>query len=260
MLMMLMCDRCGLEALEKTPPEDRPADGIPIRTTAVPVQTAGLYRGECPQGHVLVTYVDMQAFELLFESGMEAMADRYFREAVSSFAAALERYFEFAIKVLLADSGRDNETVAATWKAVASQSERQLGMYIGLYSGRFGKVPSILPNKMSEFRNGVIHKGHFPGSAETFKFGAAVYTIIMDGIAELRVAASSAVSTVRQAAYLEARKDKREGENPGMLGFSTTVSLMNTSAPEEFHVALNKVAARLARQRAQAAELSSSER
>lgn len=42
--------------------------------------------------------------------------------------------------------------------------------------------------------------------------------------------------------------------------FSTTVSLMDTSDPEEFHVALNKVAARLARQRAQAAELSSSER
>lgn len=48
-------------------------------------------------GHVVAFTLDTLRFELLFESGIVALLAGFRREAVSSIAAALERFYEFSI-------------------------------------------------------------------------------------------------------------------------------------------------------------------
>lgn len=65
--------------------------------------------------------------------------DGYFRESVSSFAAASERLYEFSLRVQLTYYKVDIDELEAMWKSVAAQSERRRGMYIGLRTFKDGK-------------------------------------------------------------------------------------------------------------------------
>src|SRR5918996_2240991 len=69
---------------------------------------------ECPLGHKSVVIFNAPKFELLFDMGVSALLDGYGREAVSSFAAAQERFHEFGIKVLVAKQGVLKEEFLAT--------------------------------------------------------------------------------------------------------------------------------------------------
>ena len=62
----------------------------------------GKYEVTCTRGHKETVILQQQKFEILFEIGAHAIIDGYYREAVSSFAASLERFYEFSIKAFLA--------------------------------------------------------------------------------------------------------------------------------------------------------------
>lgn len=253
MLMPLMCSECAVDELAAV--GNMPAGGLPVRVASVPVQSSGLYRGVCPRGHKILLYADFQPFELLFESAMEAFVDAYFRESVGSFAAALERYYEFSIATLMLKDGLSIEDFTKTWKPVSKQSERQLGMYIGIYTVNFRAVPSILTDEQANFRNNVIHKGHFPSPDEAAEFGEAVYKIISTGIRELRSHCDASMQQARQIARNAAAKQVGPNEVCGTFGMGTTVSLLVLDEPPPLKEALGRVAARLARQRVEAASL-----
>lgn len=146
----------------------------------------GRYELECPRGHTFITILQEQKYEVLFEIGINAILDGYYREAVASFAAALERFYEFAVKVVLEEGAVDHADVLATWKLVTNQSERQLGAFIFLWLNRFRKIPDLLPKKSVEFRNEVIHKGRIPTREEAHAFGDAVLEVIVPKLAQLR--------------------------------------------------------------------------
>jgi hypothetical protein len=133
---------------------------------------------ECPLGHKSVIIYNAPKFELLFDMGASALLDSYGREAVSSFAAAQERFHEFSIKVLLAKQNVSKEQFLATWKLVASQSERQLGAYYFLYLLQYNAPPPTSPKRV-EFRNNVIHKGYIPTSTEAADYAEYVYDYIV---------------------------------------------------------------------------------
>ena len=57
------------------------------------------FRTVCPNGHESVIVAEAQKFEVLYDMGISALLDGYCREAVSSFAAAQERFHEFCIRV-----------------------------------------------------------------------------------------------------------------------------------------------------------------
>lgn len=247
MLMPVMCGKCMEELIAGTP--SIPADGIPMGTRVVPVQTVGLYRTLCSRGHNIVMIADFQQFELLFESGMEAYADTYFRESVSSFAAALERYYEFAIYTLLLVREIDIETIDTMWKLISAQSERQLGMFVGLYTSAFKKAPNLLSPKQVTFRNNVIHKGYFPSPDEALEFGKNVYDLLNFDIRELQGAFSEALQNAREIARRKAMSQLNPGENPAQFAMGTTISLSNLGEPPPILDAINSVIARLHRQR-----------
>ena len=92
----------------------------------------GVYIGSCPSGHRVVVATQTLRHEMLFEVGLSALSDGYPRDAISSFAAAVERFYEFAVMVLLRSAAIPQDAVATAWKVVSSQSERQFGAFVFL--------------------------------------------------------------------------------------------------------------------------------
>jgi hypothetical protein len=88
-----------------------------------------VYVGSCAQGHELVVVTQTLRHELLFEIALNAIRDGYYREAVASFAASTERFFEFAIRVMCRLHSIEPDLFARTWSLVQGSSERQLGAY-----------------------------------------------------------------------------------------------------------------------------------
>jgi hypothetical protein len=86
-----------------------------------------VYKLICDKGHESIVFIQEQKFEILFEMGTMALLDGYTREAVSSIAAAIERFYEFCIQVFVINKGIDYEVFEKTWKLMKSQSERQIG-------------------------------------------------------------------------------------------------------------------------------------
>ncbi|MCC4256992.1 hypothetical protein [Sphingobium lactosutens] len=164
MRIKLPCHKCQFE--------DRD-----VRVT-MPFNSNGLYTVVCPFGHESSIGLQQQLFEVLAETGVQALVDGYYRDAVSSFMASLERAYEFFIRAVLLDREIEFGIVDATWKTVASQSERQLGMFIGLYASEMKTAAPVLDQKMVTFRNGVIHKGQIPTFDEALGFAQAVVDIV----------------------------------------------------------------------------------
>lgn len=169
MKLRMFCSKCIEENIK-----------MGVNPVNVEMSDNGIYKFECSEGHKNVVFLQKTKFEILFDSGAMAMIDGYQREAVSSFAAALERFYEFCIEVFLTNKKVDSEQYLETWKLVANQSERQLGAYFFLYLSEFGEIPKEFNKKQTEFRNKVIHKGYIPKNDEVIKYAEHVYDYIMD--------------------------------------------------------------------------------
>jgi hypothetical protein len=195
MIVRLFCPQCVLEAAKRLP--------AAVVNTPVPVAELvddGRYQVRCEAGHVGEVILDNLKFELLFELGLNALLDGYPREAVSSFAASLERFQEFYWRVVMAHSTVSSDAVAQAWKPLAKQSERQLGAYVtaGLLLTH-APPPLLNPNKEVVFRNKVIHDGYLPTRDEAVSFGDAVFGIINEALGQLRASANDALLAVYTA-------------------------------------------------------------
>lgn len=239
MKIIVPCVECALQS-----------KGQAMFSRQVHVQDDRVYRVTCPAGHSVVGVLEHQDFELLFESGLDAFADGYFRESVSSFAAALERMYEFSTRVILSSSGAGGDAVDAMWKLVGGQSERQLGLYIGIKTMKQGSPPAVLDEKQVKFRNKVIHKGYFPSSSEAFEFGKAVYTLITDEVRDLDAQYPEQVEGRKNEVRRSAWSGLKKGELPTSFGFGLAVA---NRAPLPFLDLVNAKATRAAQQRSGAA-------
>lgn len=185
MILDLICYECIKEQIDKGEPEV--FDGTSIPTPFEQVNNDGIYEVHCSKGHKSITIIDNINFEILFEYGLNAIVDGYYREAVSSLTSAMERYFEFFIKTILRTSVTEFKLIDKVWKKVSSQSERQLGAYLMLYFQTFGKEPLMLnQNREIPFRNSVIHKGYIPKKQEAINFGNSVLKIIEASLIDLK--------------------------------------------------------------------------
>lgn len=142
---------------------------------SIEMNDSGFYRIVCDQGHETNLFLQDEKFEILFDLGALALIDGYTREAVSSFVASLERFYEFIIQVFLDKNGINHSEFESTWKQVKNQSERQLGAFYFLYLNEFKQAPPVVSQKWIEFRNNVIHKGYIPNYSETYDYGMYLY-------------------------------------------------------------------------------------
>lgn len=160
------------------------------------IREDGLYTGKCPKGHDLLVATQTLRHEMLFEIALNAIVDGYRREAISSFAASVERFFEFALRVLARNRHVAPNIFDDAWKMISGLSERQYGAFVLLYVVTFGERPSILSRPMVELRNNVIHNGVLPNRQDVLKFGSAAYEVIQTGIRKLRTACKVDVDAI----------------------------------------------------------------
>jgi hypothetical protein len=159
-------------------------------------------------------------FDVLVELAAYATVDGYYREAVSSFAAALERFHEFYVQFQCTRHGNDEANLEATWKHVASQSERQLGAFTFVYLLEQKAAPPMLRAADVEFRSAGIHKGKLPARERTIEFGERVVQIMMAVLTPLRTQAYDLVQRA-VALYLHKLQELARKENPNIAGMST---------------------------------------
>lgn len=133
-----------------------------------------MYRATCPGGHKLAVQLIGERFELLSEMGMSALLDGYYREAIVNFTACMERFHEFFVKTILISHQVWDPDQKTIWKMVAAQSERQFGMFVGLYSATWKAPPPVFPASMVALRNNVVHKGRIASLDEALTYGQAV--------------------------------------------------------------------------------------
>lgn len=133
---------------------------------------------KCSRGHKSAVLVQSQKFEVLLESGANALIAGFTLEAVSSFSAALERFYEFCVEVIAIHRKMPREVYEQMFKTMARQSERQMGAFLALHAVELG-VAYIPDPKITEFRNAIIHKGQIPSPDQSHEFCSKVYDEIL---------------------------------------------------------------------------------
>jgi hypothetical protein len=155
--------------LEGRPPDD------PFLLVQGELDDNGLVQIECPKGHRSAVIIDLRRYEILLRSGAKALLQGFASEAIFAIAAALERTYEFYIRVICRHRNVHPEQIEAAWKGIARQSERQLGAFSILYLLEMGEALPMLANSITEMRNDVIHRGHIATEAEALKYGREVF-------------------------------------------------------------------------------------
>ncbi len=221
MLLMIPCMECQIQ------------DGVPSGFTLVGYQDSGRYEFTCSKGHKTVTILQAQKFEVLFEIGANAINDGYYREAVTSFASCLERFCEFAMRVLLLKMQPGKPALFdETWKPMNDLSERQLGAFIASWSAHYGEAPSLLSIKDVNFRNKVIHKGKIPTREEAVGFGQRVLDLAREQISKLR---SDCENEIRQETQRYLIAARAPGDKDLRISTASGMSIIGLAVAEGHH-------------------------
>lgn len=161
-------------------------NGVPSEVIRLPFQEINFYHFKCENGHDAYAVLQNHKFEILAEVGVNAILDGYYREAVTSFSASLERFYEHYFKVVSFSESGNFEQVEKAWKSVSAQSERQLGMYLAAHFLKTGKIGPTLSREKAKFRNDVVHKGIIPSREEAIDFAQSVIDIVNPLLWDLR--------------------------------------------------------------------------
>ena len=139
----------------------------------------GRFNATCDAGHEFDISVGYHDFQILFEIGINAIHDGYYREAIGSFTASYERFLEFFTRLITFCSKIDDSEIENSWKQVSKKSERQLGAFIFLYLITYKEAPPLLSTARVALRNEVIHKGKIPTRADCSEYGNDILKIIL---------------------------------------------------------------------------------
>ena len=236
MIVKLFCPRCAYEATKNF-------DGYAVLEVPVPLSRLSdddQYEVHCNKGHVSRVILDNIKFELLFEMGLNAIIDGYPREAVSSFASALERFYEFYWRVVMRHFDISKDQVNATWKPLSKFSERQVGAYVTAATILTKKVPTLLnANKEVPVRNRVIHNGYIPTSEEAISFGDVVMGLVNNDIEQLRLHANDALeSTYKELSPrdYEVSSDEEDSVIVGCVNILTAIDVMHPPKEDDKRV------------------------
>jgi hypothetical protein len=195
--------------------------GRPTSLQLISVQEESRYEVICEQGHRDAFVLQNPKFDILFEIGAHAILDGYYREAVSSFQASLERCYEFFLRAALKHIALSDDVITEAWKSISKQSERQLGAFVMVYTTEFGRPPALLSNQNVAFRNAVIHQGRIPSWQEAIDYGQAILDLERPLVREVRQRYSKAVTSLTLQNTAKSRKP--DDASVGVAALSTIV-------------------------------------
>ncbi|MED1471766.1 hypothetical protein [Bacillus salipaludis] len=136
----------------------------------VNVNENGLYKFTCYKGHETMAISPYDKYEILFQMGANALLDGYYFEAVSCFAASVERFREWCIRFFWSLNGIEESEIKKVWGKL-KRSEPQSGAFHSMYLNHFKVAPPIFNGNRDKFRNNVIHNGLIPNYNSAHDFG-----------------------------------------------------------------------------------------
>jgi hypothetical protein len=148
-----------------------------VRFSYAEMDDNGIVYLTCDQGHSTAAVHRSRKHQFLFESGCHALLDHYTNEAVSTFSAALERAYEFFLRVTYRKLGLSSTLFESSWKHLKAQSERQYGAFVCLYPAIAGE-PFPLPERIPQLRNKVIHRGYMARFDEVLQYATDIFLLI----------------------------------------------------------------------------------
>lgn len=134
----------------------------------------GMLQAKCDKGHKHTSILSNSKHELLSYIAVKALIDGYHREAISSLTSAVERFYEHYIFVIGLANGIEDNELKNSWKLVRNSSERQAGAVAYTSLMEFHRSFVAIPQKQTELRNKVIHKGTIPSRDQVMEYGQAV--------------------------------------------------------------------------------------
>ena len=192
------CDKCG--------PESR-------SWAFAEVNDSGVFQGSCSNGHEVRYRLSYEApHELLLDAGALAMLDEYYRESVSSFAAALEQSFEFYVEASMVAAGIDGAAIKKLL-SVNRFDQRRAGMVSASYLRDTGLPFPYLESKRMEFRNRVIHNASWPTREETMEFADYVCRSVLGIHADLGPKMGTLLNLKDEQADVAAAEDLLAGRD-----------------------------------------------
>lgn len=235
MILRLFCPICAKAVADKK----LESASVEVPSPMVRPSEDGCYDVKCGLGHESQVYVRNLKFELLFDMGIHALYDGYPREAVSCFASSLERFYEFFWRVEQARFEVPEDEVDRSWKALAKQSERQLGAYVAARLTLSQEAPNLPnPNTHVKLRNRVIHQGYIPTAEEAIDFGDFVLDLIRGEIELLRAAAGSALIATydRFSPKPNSPEDDKDEDLVGVVNILTAIDVKHPPKGDDVRV------------------------
>ena len=192
---------------------------------------------ECRRGHKVRTALQAFKFEILSEVAITAIADGYYREAVSSFTSALERFYEFYVRVILKSKDHNENEIQGFWRKISKQSERQLGAFHMLYMTEEGAPPDALKDEDVSFRNKVIHQGLVPTRKEAIDYGQKVVNVAHSPLERLKAEHSDLIEQLAKEALIEKSINLEQDERSSTLGMPRILNASGEAGGEPKSVA-----------------------
>ncbi|MFZ6760430.1 hypothetical protein ACO0K9_24775 [Undibacterium sp. Ji50W] len=158
---------------------------------------SGVYEFQCNNNHVSNIILQEEQFQVLFEIGIDSLATEHPIEAIVAFAASLERYYEYSIKVMTSEKCIDLAESKASWQAMGKFSERRLGAFIFTFLLTLNCTPKTLRNKLIELRNEIVHNGKIPTAQEALEYGQGVLEVIVHNYKISTERLNNAISKLR---------------------------------------------------------------
>lgn len=237
MKLPITCGECDAELVEQgTPYAPKAAYGVHVRDD-------GVYELTCHKGHKTTTVLQNQKYEVLFDSACLAFLDGYFREAVSNFAVAQERFFEFFVRVACRHLKIDRAQVDAAFKELTTRSERELGAF---HVAHLVLTGTAFDSKGQDpkFRNRVVHRGYFPTTEEAFAFGEMMYASLTRSLDELvRTAREAFIDEERDYVSAAHRKADAAGVKTSMIVKTSLSGAVSKTEWPSFQKTLEDMAA-----------------
>ena len=229
MIVKLFCPKCAYKKTKGF--DDQAILDVPVPLTRL--SDNGEYEVKCGKGHESSVILDNVKFELLFEIGLNAIVDGYPREAVSSFASALERFYEFYWRVVMNHQGIIKDAIDSSWKPLSKMSERQVGAYVTAAALLTKTAPTLLnTNKEVPFRNKIIHNGYVPTDEEAISFGNVIMSLINNDIEQLRKLAESALDlTYKEQSPRDYDKPEDDGDESIITGCVNILTAIDVRHP-----------------------------
>ncbi|WBX94977.1 hypothetical protein [Pseudoxanthomonas mexicana] len=159
-------------------------------------------------------------FETLLTAAADALIYDQTLQAIACLAAARERLYELAVRVLVRSKKIDESSFAEAWKDVSSQSERQLGAFLFLYLLATGKAFKI-DKSLSQARNAALHKGEIPTTEKAFEFAEKTYLEVKDLADYLRAEHADALREVMHEENVRKAAKAPAGVRVGTIALNT---------------------------------------